>query len=310
MKTVLIFGGSGFVGKHIIRRIAKNGYKIIIPYQKQANEAKLRLFGSTGQITPINFTSIQQAKIINLINKADVIINLKTLWDEKKTTFQKGILNFNIDLVKTIKKNKKNRQFIYFSGIGVDKKEDSERSKVINQCEQYIQKNLNNSVIIRPGVIIGGGDNFLKRLVPLFKTLYFIPIFGNGLSKFQPVYIDDISMAINIIVKFSPSYVHTQIFEFVGPNIFTYKEFYKYLFSCLNKTRMLVPIPFVVMKLVISILEKTPISPLNSEQLKLFEKDNIASNNFKNFGNLGINPQDLKEIIKNILKKNIIFPRI
>ena len=84
MKTVLIFGGSGFVGKHIIRRLAKNGYKIIIPHNNQANEAKLRLLGTTGQIIPVRFRSLKEKKLINLINKADIILNLKTVWDEKK----------------------------------------------------------------------------------------------------------------------------------------------------------------------------------------------------------------------------------
>ena len=96
MKTVLIFGGSGFVGKHIISKIAKNGYKIIVPHQNYINEAKLRLLGSTGQIIPIRFQSINEPKIINLINISDVVLNLKTLWDEKKTTFEHGILDFNI----------------------------------------------------------------------------------------------------------------------------------------------------------------------------------------------------------------------
>ena len=114
MKTVVIFGGSGFVGKHIIRRIAKNGHKIIIPNQKQTNEAKLRILGSTGQVIPIKFKSLKEEKIINLINNADVVLNLKTMWNEKKMNFQKGILNFNRDLVDIIKIKQKTNQFIFF----------------------------------------------------------------------------------------------------------------------------------------------------------------------------------------------------
>ena len=87
MKTVVIFGGSGFVGQHIIRRIAKNGYKIIVPHQLQINEAKLRLLGTTGQIFPIRFRSIEESIIINQIEKADIVLNLKTLWDEKQNIF-------------------------------------------------------------------------------------------------------------------------------------------------------------------------------------------------------------------------------
>ena len=302
MKTVVIFGGSGFVGRHIIRRVAKNGYKIIIFHQRQVNEAKLRLLGTAGQIIPIAFRSLKQEKIINLVIKADVILNLKTIWDENSTTFKDGILGFNIDLVEIIKKNKKSNQFIYFSGIGVDLAFDSDRSKAIYKSEKYIQKNLKNSIIIRPGVIIGGGDQFMKGLLPLFKNLFFIPLFGNGLSKFQPVFIDDISVAINKIIE--TNLLKNHLFEFVGPDIFTYRDFYNYLASCFGKTRVLVPIPFNLIKLGVGILQKTPLSPLNLEQLKLFETDNIASNNYKNLGDLKIKAQDMKEVIKKIINKN------
>ena len=218
---------------------------------------------------------------------------------KKKISYAKGILDFNIELVNCVNINK---PFIFFSGIGIDKNTNSKRSHAINKSEKYILENLNNAIILRPGIIIGGEDNFLKALLPLFKTSFFIPLFGNGLSKFQPVFVDDVSIAVNKIIK--NNLWDKNIYELIGPNVFTYKEFYNFLASCMNKTRVLVPIPINIVKIAVSILEKTPISPLNSEQLKLFCSDNIASNN-KNLYDLGIKPQDLKEIIKNIIKKNL-----
>lgn len=303
MKTVIIFGGSGFVGKHLIRRIVKNGFKIIVPHQKPTNEASLKLLGDVGQIIPIKFKSLNDKKIINIINNSDIVVNLKTQWDEKKVTYKKGILEFNVELVDIIKKNNKKKQFIYFSGIGIDNNQDSFRSSSIYDSEQYIEKNLSNSSIIRPGVIIGGGDNFLKSLIPLFKLSFFIPLFGNGSAKFQPVFIDDVSLAVNKIIKFPTMGNHT--FEFTGNEIFSYINLYRYLSECMNKTRVLVPIPLSIVKIGVSILSKTPFAPLTPEQLRLFENDNIASNKYKSLQDLQIIPQDLKEIIKKIIKKNI-----
>ena len=302
MKTVLIFGGSGFVGRHIIRRIAKSGYKIIVPHQSSINEAKLRLLGTTGQIIPISYISINGKKMIDLIDKSEIIINLKTLWDEGSISFQKGIYDFNIDLVRSINNSKKHKQFIFFSGLGVDRRSNSLRNENILLSEKFIQKNLENSVIIRPGIIIGGGDQFLKALLPLFKLSFFIPLFGDGLKKFQPVYIDDISVAVKKIIDSKIS--KSCIFELVGPNTFTYRGLYKYIADCMNKVRVLIPIPFNIARIAVSLLEKTPISPLNSEQLKLFNSDNLASNDYKKLEDLGIKPQDIKEIIKNFIKKN------
>jgi NADH dehydrogenase len=171
------------------------------------------------------------------------------------------------------------------------------------QSEKYIQKNLINSIIIRPGVIIGGGDQFLKSLTSLFKMTFFVPLLGNGLSKFQPVFIDDVSMAINNIIE--SDLLKHYIYEIVGSDIFTYKEFYNYLAMCMNKTRVFVPVPFQLAKIAVSIMETISFSPLSSEQLKLFERDNISSNNHKKLEDLKIFPQDIREITKKIIEKNI-----
>ena len=134
MKTVVIFGGSGFVGRHIIARISKNGHKIIVPHQQQVNEARLRLLGVTGQIIPIRFRSVKEKKIQILIKQADIIFNLKTQWDEKKNSYEEGLLKFNIDLIDLVKKIAQPPQFVYFSGIGTDQNKNSKRS------EKKIQK--------------------------------------------------------------------------------------------------------------------------------------------------------------------------
>ena len=96
MKTVVIFGGSGFIGNHIIRRLAKNDYKIIVPFQYREKEAKLRFFGSVGQIIPIEFKNLTDKKILKSIQIADVVINLKTQWKKKPVSFEEGIFNFNV----------------------------------------------------------------------------------------------------------------------------------------------------------------------------------------------------------------------
>jgi len=302
MKTVVIFGGSGFIGQHIIRRIAKIGYRIIIPHQQQTNEAKLRLLGVIGQIIPLRFRSFNETIIQRQLQKANVVINLKTLWDEKKISFKDGIFNFNKQLVNVLVKMNDKKQFIYFSGIDSDAKEYSQRSEMIFKSEKYIQKYLSNFIIIKPGVIIGGGDKLIKALLPLFKISFFIPLFGSGKAKFQPVFIDDISIAVNKMII--ESLMGKHIFELVGAETFTYKDFYNYLAFCLDCKRTLVPIPFWLVRIGISILEKTPICPVNSEQLKLFERDNVSSNRYKKFSDLSIEPQNLSEKIKKIIEKN------
>ena len=181
MKTVVIFGGSGFVANHIIRQLAKNGYKIVVLFQQPTNEAKLRILGSLGQIIPIQYKSIDSELINKLIKDANNIINLKTSWDEKTKSFEMSIFKFNKKLAEKIINTNERCQLIYFSGLGVDKGPLSKRSQAILKSEEYFQNNLINCSIIRPGIIIGGEDKFLKGLLPLFKISPFIPLFANGL---------------------------------------------------------------------------------------------------------------------------------
>ena len=95
MKSIVIFGGAGFVGKHIIRRLVNKGFKIIVPYQNPTNEAKLRILGSLGQIATFQFNKLDDPRILKVLETADICLNLKTAWDTKITGYDESILNFN-----------------------------------------------------------------------------------------------------------------------------------------------------------------------------------------------------------------------
>ncbi len=300
MKSIVIFGGAGFVGKHVIRRLAKTGYRIIVPYQKSIQEAKIRLLGVTGQIIPFRYSSLTDKRLQSVLLNAEVCINLKTTYDKKKGSFNDVIFKFNQKLVKILKQNKDLRQYIFFSGLGVDTDKKSMRSIAISKSEKESFKINKNVTIVRPGVIIGGGDVFLKRLLPIFKMSFFIPLFGDGLTKFQPVFIDDVSLAIEKIVVSNIRGKST--YELAGPRVLSYKDFYSHISKSLNKTRVFVPVPLNLMKFLISIAEKTPFSPITSEQLLLFEKDNLIQSVDKSFKDLNINPQDTLQITKNIIE--------
>ena len=300
MKSIVIFGGAGFVGKHLIRRLAKNGYKIIVPYQQSIQEAKIRLLGTTGQIIPFRYSSLNDKRLHSVLINSDICINLKTTYDQKKGTFNDTIYKFNKNLLKILKSNGNLIQFIFFSGLGVDLDKSSTRSIAVFKSEKEAFKMVENTSIIRPGVIIGGGDIFLKRLLPIFKMSFFVPLFGDGSIKFQPVFIDDVSSAIEKIIN--DNIKGKNIYELAGPRVLSYREFYNHISECLNKTRVLVPVPFNLIKSLIKIAERTPFSPLTSEQLLLFDKDNIINNVDKSFDNLNINPQDTLQITKNIIE--------
>jgi NADH dehydrogenase len=298
MKSIVIFGGSGYVGKNLIRRFAKEGYKVIVPYQKQIKEANLRFLGSVGQIIPYHFSSLKNTKLLTLLNNADICINLKTSWSSNTSELKRSILDFNSELIKELQLSTSLKRFVFFSGLGVEKR-STFRNEIISKTEDLIIKKLENSIVIKPSVILGNSDQFLSNLLPIFKMSFFIPLFGNGTKKFQPVLIDDV---VEFVFKTIETIkIDKQLFELAGPEIFTYKEFYSHIADALNKKRVFVPTPMLIMKPVVGIGEKLPFFPINSEQLSLFETNNILKNKESGFDYFTISPKKIISAIKKSL---------
>ena len=295
MKSIIIFGGSGYVGKNIIRFFAKKDYKIIVPYQRQINEANLRLFGSVGQIIPFHFTTLKNPKLLSILDTTEICVNLKTSWESKELLLNKSIFKFNSDLIKILKSSPSIKKFIFFSGLGSEKR-STLRNEIISKTEDLITKELENSVIIRPSVILGNGDQFLSSLIPLFKMSFFIPLFGDGKKKFQPVLIEDVVKCLSNIIA-EPN-IDKKLFELGGPEVFTYKEFYALIADLINKKRVFIPIPMPIVKPIVAIGEKTPFFPINSEQLSLFESDNVLNNKISGFDYFEIHPKKIISAIK------------
>ena len=298
MKSIIIFGGAGYIGKHLIRRFAKDGYKVIVPYQKQTKEANLRLFGAVGQIIPFHFNSLKNKKLLTLINNADFCINLKTSWSSNKSELTRSILDFNAQLIEQIKHSSSIKRFIFFSGLGTEQR-STFRNEIIAKTEDLVIKNLNKSVVIRPSVILGNKDQFLSNLLPIFKMSFFIPLFGDGSKKFQPVLIDDIVEFVSKTIEASK--IGKQLYELAGPDIFTYREFYTLIADTMNKKRVLVPTPMPILKPVVGIGEKFPFFPINSEQLALFETDNVLLGKESGFDFHQISPKRVISAIKKSL---------
>jgi uncharacterized protein YbjT (DUF2867 family) len=295
MKSIIIFGGSGYVGKNLIRSFVKKGYKIIIPYQRQIDEANLRLLGSVGQIIPFYFSTLKNPKLLSILKNADICINLKTTWDSKESLLEKSIYTFNKELTEIIKKSSKIKKFIFFSGLGTEKR-STLRNEIISKTEELITKELKNSLIIRPSVILGNGDQFLSSLMPIFKMSFFVPLFGDGSKKFQPVLIEDIVDFVSNLIELPIS--DERLFELGGPDVFIYREFYTLISELMNKKRVLVPVPMPIIKPIVGIGEKTPFSPINLEQLSLFDSDNILNNDKKGFDYLKMLPRKIISAIK------------
>jgi len=307
-KTVVIFGGSGFIGNYIVRRLSKLGYRIIVPTSNLRKSMHLKLLGNVGQVVPIKFNKLDQVQIEEFVRYSDCVINLKTIWTESKNnTFYNKIYKLNKLIVDTVIKYKITK-YIFFSGIGTNSKSLSKRISSIDITEKYIKNNLTNYSIIRPSIVIGDGDKFINKLLKFFRLSFFIPIFGNGKARFQPTYVDDVALGIEkLVIK---KEVDGNIYEFGGNEILDYNSLYKIIIKEINKKRILIPIPFFLAKFCIFFIEKLPIDLINREQLDLFKTDNLVGNHYLTFKDLNIKVVDTKQIIKKIIKTNYFISTI
>ena len=299
-KTVVIFGGSGFIGSYIVRRLSKLGYRIIIPTSNSNKAIKLKISGEVGQILPLNLKSLKYENIASIIDNCDFVINLKTIWlESKKITYNKQIFELNKFIV-DILKNSTNHKYIFFSGIGINLNANSKRTLAIAKSEEYIKNHLKNYSIIRPSIVVGLEDKFLNKLLPLFKFSLFVPIFGDGKAKIQPVYVDDIALAVEKLILSKK--IDNNIYELGGNKIYSYIEMYKLISKIVNKRRIFIFIPFFIARFLVFFIEKLPIELINREQLKLFKMDNLVGKNFFSFKNLDIDVSDVGQVINKVIK--------
>ena len=296
---ITIFGGTGFLGRHLIKYLCNQECIIQVPTRSPAKGYFLQPLGDVGQINLIKFDLSDNKKLRNLVENSDIIINLVgILYEKKRNDFHEVHYNFVKKLVDNIKIYKK--KFIQISALGVNKSKNSLYSKSKNQADIYIENNLEKFLIIRPSLIFGPEDNFFNKFAQMSLISPFLPLVAGGTTKFQPVYVEDVSKGIITILKKD---IKNKIFEFGGPDILSFKELLQILLASLNRKRLLIYIPKGVAVLLAKFFQLLPNPLLTEDQIKLLENDNVVLNTNYTFKYLGISPVSLKLIIPDYLKR-------
>ena len=296
---VTVFGGTGFVGRHLIKYLCNHECIIKVPTRNPIKGYFLQPLGDVGQINLIKFDISDNEKLKNLIEDSDIVINLiGILYEKKRNDFVEVHYNFVKRLVDNIKLYKK--IFVQVSALGVSKSKDSLYSKSKHQADIYIEKNLQKFSIIRPSLIFGPEDNFFNKFAQMSLISPFLPLIAGGTTKFQPVYVEDVSKGIMKILKKD---ITKKIFDFGGPDIFSFKELLQILLEVLNRKRLLIYIPKRVAILLAKFFQLLPNPLLTEDQIKLLENDNVVLNTNYTFKYLCISPVSLKLIIPDYLKR-------
>ena len=286
-KNCLIFGGSGQIGRNLIRKLTKNNYIVTVVTRNIHQKSYIiKTQANAGYIDIIEASIFDEKKIRSLFEKADICINLIGILFEKKgvNTFKNIHTLFPSVLAKFCKEyNLEN--FIHISALGINEAIDSKYAQSKLNGEKNILNNFSKAIILRPSIVYSVDDNFTTSFMTLLNRLPFFPLYYGGRTKFMPIHCSDL---IDIIYYVISKNVSTNIIECVGPETITFKEILKRLLKLINKKRFLIPLPLTVANLSAGILQLFPNPLLTQDQLRLLKYDNVNSGKYKTNLDIGV----------------------
>ena len=288
LKEILVFGASGQIGRHLIRKLTRNNCKVTAVTRNYHQKAYiLKTQANPGYLEIIESSIYDYNKISNLFKNSEICINLVGILNEdKKNTFKKIHSLFPSMLAKMCKENSL-KQMIHVSALGVENSIDSKYAQSKLEGEKLVKKNFSDATILKPSLVYSVDDSFTTRFFTLLNILPIFPIYYNGRTKFAPIHVTDLA---EIIYKVVEKKIIGNTIECVGPQIFSFKEIIKILLNSLDKKRILFNMPLPIAKIFAKTIQSIMPNPIfTSDQLNLLKYDNIPSGNYKTNFDFNIN---------------------
>jgi uncharacterized protein YbjT (DUF2867 family) len=286
-KNCLIFGGSGQIGRYLIRKLTKNNYKVTVVTRNLHQKGYvIKTQANAGYIDIIEANIFDETKIRKLFAKTDICINLVgILYESGKGNTFKNIHSIFPSILAKLCKEYKIQQFIHLSALGINDAVDSEYAKSKLEGEINIQKNFPLATILRPSVVYSVDDNFTTNFMTLLSRLPFFPLYYNGDTKFTPIHCSDLTDTIYHVIS---KKIYSKIIECIGPEVISLKEILKKLLKLINKNRLLIPFPFFLSKMSAKLFQLFSKPLLTVDQLILLKYDNIPSNKYQTNADVGV----------------------
>ena len=286
-KNCLIFGGSGQIGRHLIRKLTKNNIRVtVVTRNIHQKSLFIKTQANAGYIDIVESNIYDEKKIRNLFSKSDICINLIGILFEKK----KGNTFYNIhtlfpSLLSKLAKEYKLKSFIHLSALGINEATDSKYAKSKLEGEKNVLNNFPLSTILRPSIVYSVDDSFTTNFMTLLNRLPVFPLYYSGKTKFTPIHCSDLT---DIIYETITKNINSKIIECVGPEVINFREIIERLLTLINKKRLLLPMPLQLATLTAKIFQLLPNPILTEDQLRLLKYDNVLSGKYKSNSDIGV----------------------
>lgn len=301
---VVVFGGSGFVGRHVVRALAKRGYRVRAAMRRPDLAGHLQPMGSVGQIHAVQANLRYPESVMRAMEGADIVVNLVgILYQTGRQSFD-AVHAFGAGVVASNARSMGVAQLIHMSALGSDLNSGSEYAASKAEAEARVIEEFTDAVIFRPSVIFGPEDNFFNQFAALARLSPVLPLIGGGKTLFDPVFVGDVAAAIARAVDGD---VAAGSYELGGPERMSLADIFSYVCKTTERNRLLVPVPFVFAKLKAAFLQLLPTPLLTIDQVKLLETDSIVSDAAKAGGrtlsDLGIDARPVGGIVPEYLHR-------
>lgn len=300
-QTVTVFGGSGFLGRYVVKLLCEKDYRVKIVSSNPEYCSFLKPAGKVGQLSCIYGDICNTATIDNALQHTDIVINLVGIMHPHGQRTFSNVHAKGPEFIAKAAAHYNISRLIHVSALGVDKPTGSLYARSKLNGEKAILNAYPTATILRPSIIFGTEDKFFNRFADMAHFSPILPLIGGGHSKMQPVYVMDVANAILACINNRST--EGKIYELGGPNIYSFKELIQFILTSIGKKRLLLPLPFALASIVGFLMENLPNPSLTRDQVKLLKTDNVVGKDMLGFKNLGIIPQPLEAIIPHYLNR-------
>lgn len=301
--TITVFGGSGFVGRHTVQALARQGYRVRVAVRRPNQAQFLRPMGAVGQVEPVQANIRDDASVAAAVAGADAVINLVgILYESGKQKFA-AVQADGAARVARAAAAAGISTFVQVSAIGADPESPSVYARSKAEAETGVRAVLPGAIVLRPSIVFGPEDDFFNRFAAIARLSPALPLIGGGHTRFQPVYVKDVAAAIVAVLARADASGRT--YELGGPEVLTFRELMERLLNEIGRNRLLLPVPFALARLNAAFLQLLPRPLLTVDQVRLLAVDNVVSDaaqaERRTLEGLGIAPSALASVLPTYL---------
>ena len=303
-KLVTIYGGSGFVGRYIARRMAKEGWRVRVAVRNPNEALFVKPYGVVGQVEPVFCNIRDDASVAAVMNGADAVVNcVGILAETGKNTFD-AVQADGAERVARIASEAGVAKLVQISAIGADTESESEYSRTKGEGEAAVVAAFPGAVILRPSIIFGTEDGFFNRFAGMTRFGPVLPVVGAD-TQFQPVWVDDVAQAA---VASITKDVDAGVYELGGPDVYTFREMMQVMLTVIKRRRLILNIPFGIANIMAPIAGAVQFlslgivqTPITKDQVINLRKDNVVGADSAGFAAFGIEPTNLEAVLPDYL---------